>query len=118
MRRSAVRRATSASTTSASDRTMTIEPIAITSGSRAGVRLEEYRTTGYVGEPGGARNEAMANSSKLIVNAMRKLENSAGAISGSVTNQNARNSEAPRSSAASLIDGSRVRKRGRITSTL
>src|SRR5947209_2015319 len=97
---------------------MTIEPIAITSGSSAGVRLEEYRTTGYVGDPGGARNDAMANSSKLIVNAIRKLEKSAGASRGSVTNQNARSSDAPRSHAASVIDASSVRRRGRITSTL
>src|ERR1700761_4021824 len=118
MRRWASRRAPSATTTSSRDSTMISEPMAITSGNRAGVRLDEYSTTGYVGDPGGARNEAMANSSNEMVNAIRKLENSAGPSSGRVTNQNARRSEAPRSHAASPIDGSSVRRRGRMTSTL
>ena len=68
-----------------SETTIDIEPMAITSGNSAGVRLLEYRTTGYVGEPGGARNEAIANSSKLIVKAIRKLESRDGASSGRVT---------------------------------
>ena len=46
IRRSAQRRATSANTTIASETTITIEPIAITSGSSAGVRELEYSTTG------------------------------------------------------------------------
>ena len=53
-----------------------------------------------------------------MVNAMRKLEKRAGASSGRVTNQNARSSDAPRSHAASVIEASSVRSRGKMTSTL
>ena len=74
---------------------MTMVPIAITSGSRAGERELEYRKTGYVGCPDGARNDAMANSSKLVVKQIRKLDTSDGTSSGSVTSRNAAVSEAP-----------------------
>ena len=59
----------------------------------------------------------MANSSKLITNAIRKLETSAGESNGSVTRRKASSSLDPRSRAASTIDCSSVRSRGRITST-
>src|SRR5215471_8765357 len=114
-RRSAHRLPPSASTTSSSEPAMISAPMAMTSGSRAGVRALAYKKTGYVGCPDGARNEAIANSSKLVTKQMMPLDTSAGASSGSVISRSAANEEAPRSSAASFMAGSSERSRGMMT---
>ncbi len=70
-RRSSTRRLTSAPTTSRIENVTTIAPSAITCGSRAGVRVRS-RGTPVGGGARGARNEAIANSSKEIVKQMAR----------------------------------------------
>src|SRR5581483_1593620 len=82
--------------------------------SSAGVRAPAYTYTGYVSFPAGTRNDAIANSSNEIVNAISADENRAGTISGSVIRRKATKPEAPRSRAASTMSSSSVRRRGRM----